>query len=73
MIFYKHGQSERELANKYESATKKPKVIMLVLKCESNIHEVIEETADCGNTPHAAPREPLHVQPEELSEANLSI
>lgn len=73
MTFYKNGQSGEGIGQKkYESATKKEKMVIQDLKCESNVNEVIEEIADDGNTDQAAPRGPLPVQTEELSEANLA-
>lgn len=62
---------EREWAKKYENATKKQRMVIQNLKCESDVNEVIEEPADDGNTDQAAPQGTLHVQTEELSEANL--
>ena len=43
------------MANKYESATKKQKVIMREVKCELNVNEVTGETVDYWN--HAAVHE----------------
>lgn len=40
------------MANKYASATKEQKVIMLEVKCELNVNEVTGDTVDYWN--HAA-------------------
>ena len=37
------------MATKYESATKKQKVIMLEVKCELQVNDVTKEIADYGN------------------------
>lgn len=63
---------KRTLANKYESATKKQRVAMLDLKCESNVNEIgEEEIASSGNIDHVATQETLDVQTKQLSEAKF--
>ena len=46
----KMDNQKRQLANKYESTTKKQKVIMLKVKCELQVNDVMKEIADYGNS-----------------------
>lgn len=54
-LLIKIDNQKRELANKYASATKKQKVIILEVKCELNVNEVTGDTVDYWN--HAAVHE----------------
>ena len=60
---------KRKLANKYESVAKK-KVVMLEVKCESNISAVIEGTADQGMLT-LPPIQILHLQPQMPDKGKL--
>ena len=62
---------KRELANKDEKVLKKQTTASLEVKFESNINEIIEEIADCGNVDTATIGETLDRQLEELSEVQL--
>ena len=45
----KIDNQKRQMATKYESATKKQKMIMLEVKCELQVNDVTKEIADYGN------------------------
>ena len=60
---------KRKLANKYESVAKK-KVVMLEVKCESNINAVIEGIAD-RRMLTLSPIQILHLQPQMPGKGKL--
>ena len=59
------------MGNKDQSAAKKGKIIMLVVKFQLNINRVMKEITSHGNADTAAIRETLAMQPEGLSEGEL--
>lgn len=63
--------SERELADKDQSAAKKCEVLTLEVKFEPLLNRGLGKQADCRSVNTATVLEPLCMQPEELGKRKL--